>query len=108
MMLVLKGALSDAVSRHFLLTFEVLSNKTEDSSREGSSVISYSSLLPLPPMPPERLEPCRLLAGTLLCFVFVCYARFAHCVMLPFVEPGLSTETAFFYSVFRGQAASRL
>jgi len=27
--------------------------------------------------------------------------------LLPFVEPVVSTETAFFYSVFRGQAASR-
>jgi len=25
---------------------------------------------------------------------------------LPFVEPGVSAETASFYSVFRGQAAS--
>ena len=49
---------------------------------------------------------CRLLAGTQ--FVMVHGAGRRSLFLLLFVEPGLSTETAFFffYSVFRGQAAS--
>ena len=54
---------------------------------------------------PTRPTSCRLLAGTL--FVMVRGAGLRSLFLLSFVEPGLSSETTFFfYSVFRGQAAS--
>ena len=62
----------------------------------GSSLRANTAAVMAQPAP-----SCRLLAGTL--FVMFGGAGWHSLFLLPFVEPGL---TAFFYSVFRGQAAS--
>ena len=65
--------------------------------------VSYSHMILDMSVTPSNTS-CRLLAGTL--FVVFRGAGEPSLFFLPFVEPVVSRETAFFYSVFRGQAAS--
>uniref|UniRef100_A0A8C9ZAF6 Endoplasmic reticulum metallopeptidase 1 n=1 Tax=Sander lucioperca TaxID=283035 RepID=A0A8C9ZAF6_SANLU len=63
------------------------------------SLPCFCALTPQPPPP----NPCRLLAGTLEdCFVMLGGGGWHSLFLLAFVEPGLSTETVFFFTVCSG------